>query len=653
MLRDLKRAGLKLTPQRIAIVRLFASDESHPTAQDLFERLRPRFPSMSFATVYNTLDALARAGPGGHRPPARQARRRGAVRPEHRRRTTTPCATGAAPCSTSRRARSRPRPGAVKKLRRAAPGFSVRAVERIYRGPAARECARERSRSSSTTNTRRTPWPSRFRAPRRTRTSRTPSPASRRRTAATSISQRSPTWRATPRSPATSRRRPTARPGHAHGHLDYLKQVGDPATGLPIGNTEKNLKASVAGETYEYETMYPGMAKTARDEGFDDIAEWFETLAKAEKSHAGRFTEDARRRSRADRGQSARTQEPRQRAGERAAILASCCPGVAEPSIRQRPGPLLPCPRSTPSPSSRPRTTRTTSATGTRAISRARCGGRSRSATTAACASATAARSRTCSRASTATSRSAGPTGAELLDDGDFASATELCWQCKLCYVKCPYTRGRGARVAARRAAPAHAREGAARAAQRRDAAGPRPRRAAAPRQDDGRADGARRELRQREPPRPKGDAEVARASRQSSRSRRSARRAFAGWLARHEPLPRRGSRGHRRALRDLPGDYNFPRIAASRGARAREERLGVVRPEQTCCGMPNLDGGDIDAAQGQGARQRGVARRARSTRAARSSSLQPTCGYMIRKEWPELARHAPRRKRSRRPRST
>ena len=77
--------------------------------------------------------------------------------------------------------------------------------------------------------------------------------------------------------------------GHAHGHLNYLKQVGDPATGLPIGNTEKNLKAPIAGETHEYETMYPGMAKAARDEGFDDIAEWFETLAKAEKSHAGRF----------------------------------------------------------------------------------------------------------------------------------------------------------------------------------------------------------------------------------------------------------------------------------------------------------------------------------------------------------------------------
>ncbi len=75
---------------------------------------------------------------------------------------------------------------------------------------------------------------------------------------------------------------------HAHGHLEYLKAVGDPATESPIGSTSKNLGAAVAGETYAY-TMYPGMARIARDEGFTDIAEWFETLAKAEKSHAGRF----------------------------------------------------------------------------------------------------------------------------------------------------------------------------------------------------------------------------------------------------------------------------------------------------------------------------------------------------------------------------
>jgi rubrerythrin len=77
--------------------------------------------------------------------------------------------------------------------------------------------------------------------------------------------------------------------GHAHGHLEFMEEVGDPATGEPIGATDLNLKAAIAGETHEYTDMYPGMARTAREEGFDEIAEWFETLAKAEKSHAGRF----------------------------------------------------------------------------------------------------------------------------------------------------------------------------------------------------------------------------------------------------------------------------------------------------------------------------------------------------------------------------
>ena len=77
--------------------------------------------------------------------------------------------------------------------------------------------------------------------------------------------------------------------GHAHGHLDYMKSTGDPATGMPIGETAENLAAAVAGETHEYTEMYPGMAKTAREEGFEEVADWFETLAKAEKAHAGRF----------------------------------------------------------------------------------------------------------------------------------------------------------------------------------------------------------------------------------------------------------------------------------------------------------------------------------------------------------------------------
>ena len=85
--------------------------------------------------------------------------------------------------------------------------------------------------------------------------------------------------------------------GHAHGHLEYLEAVGDPATGLPFGTSRLNLQAAVAGETHEYTDMYPGMAKAAREEGFDEIANWFETLAKAERSHANRYTRRSTRSS--------------------------------------------------------------------------------------------------------------------------------------------------------------------------------------------------------------------------------------------------------------------------------------------------------------------------------------------------------------------
>ena len=77
--------------------------------------------------------------------------------------------------------------------------------------------------------------------------------------------------------------------GHAFGHFDFLAEVGDPTTDVPVGRTADNLKSAIAGETYEYTEMYPGFAKTARDEGLEEIAEWLETLARAEKSHAGRF----------------------------------------------------------------------------------------------------------------------------------------------------------------------------------------------------------------------------------------------------------------------------------------------------------------------------------------------------------------------------
>ena len=79
--------------------------------------------------------------------------------------------------------------------------------------------------------------------------------------------------------------------GHAFGHFDFLAAAGDPVTGEPVGSTSDNLKSAIAGETYEYTEMYPGFSKTAREEGFEEVAEWLETLARAEKSHAGRFTQ--------------------------------------------------------------------------------------------------------------------------------------------------------------------------------------------------------------------------------------------------------------------------------------------------------------------------------------------------------------------------
>ena len=79
--------------------------------------------------------------------------------------------------------------------------------------------------------------------------------------------------------------------GHAFGHFDFLAEVGDPVTGVAVGATSDNLNSAITGETYEYTEMYPGFSKTARDEGFEEVAEWLETLARAEKSHAGRFTQ--------------------------------------------------------------------------------------------------------------------------------------------------------------------------------------------------------------------------------------------------------------------------------------------------------------------------------------------------------------------------
>ncbi|WP_437977272.1 transcriptional repressor [Sorangium sp. So ce295] len=134
MLACVRASGLKLTPQRLAIVRELAADPTHPTAQELFERLRPALPTMSFATVYNTLDALASAGlcaalslsPGASRFDPNMAAHHHAVCDRCGLVRDVPCEPPDP--SAERSDEIAPAPLA------AAPGFEVRAVERIYRG---------------------------------------------------------------------------------------------------------------------------------------------------------------------------------------------------------------------------------------------------------------------------------------------------------------------------------------------------------------------------------------------------------------------------------------------------------------------------------------------------------------------------------------
>jgi Fe2+ or Zn2+ uptake regulation protein len=122
MLAQVREAGLKLTPQRMAIVRELASDPSHPTAQELYDRLRPELPTMSFATVYNTLSALAAAGLCASRSLTRGPARFDANTEPHDHAVCDGCGKVLDVPRSSSRATAR------------LDGFEVHAVERVYRG---------------------------------------------------------------------------------------------------------------------------------------------------------------------------------------------------------------------------------------------------------------------------------------------------------------------------------------------------------------------------------------------------------------------------------------------------------------------------------------------------------------------------------------
>ena len=225
--------------------------------------------------------------------------------------------------------------------------------------------------------------------------------------------------------------------------------------------------------------------------------------------------------------------------------------------------------------------------------------------------------------------------GAERLAAADFASATDLCWQCKLCYVKCPYTRDEGhewmvdiPRLLTREKAQRAQRDGVT--LQDRVLGEPQllGRLTAGPMARVANFVNANRLVRKA--------AEVTAGIASDFPLPPFGGQAFGTWLARHTPLAGAGARGTLAVFATCLADYNFPRIAASAVRVLEKNGWAIVRPEQTCCGMPNLDGGDVDAARAK-AHANVEALVAEVRRGRKVVSLQPTCGYMVRKEWPEL----------------
>ncbi len=76
---------------------------------------------------------------------------------------------------------------------------------------------------------------------------------------------------------------------NAHGSFDFLKLVRDPDSGIAVGGAFKNLESLVQTETKQFNSTYPEMARTAREEGLTDVASWFETLEKAKRAHVARL----------------------------------------------------------------------------------------------------------------------------------------------------------------------------------------------------------------------------------------------------------------------------------------------------------------------------------------------------------------------------
>jgi glycerol-3-phosphate dehydrogenase subunit C len=228
-----------------------------------------------------------------------------------------------------------------------------------------------------------------------------------------------------------------------------------------------------------------------------------------------------------------------------------------------------------------------------------------------------------------------GATGAEELNAADMASVTDLCWQCKLCYIKCPYTADEDhpwlvdiPRLLTREKAQ-------------------RSRRNGVPLQD--KVLGEPQLLGQLGSGPLAPLANFVNANRLVRKVNERvlgissafplppfASRSFEKWFAHHDPLPNAGTQGEVALFATCTGDYNFPGIPANAVRVLEQNGFRVSRPAQTCCGIPNLDGGDVEAATLKA--RANVASLYAEVKAGREIVVAgPTCSYTIKKEYPDL----------------
>jgi glycerol-3-phosphate dehydrogenase subunit C len=228
-----------------------------------------------------------------------------------------------------------------------------------------------------------------------------------------------------------------------------------------------------------------------------------------------------------------------------------------------------------------------------------------------------------------------GGTGSEMLDAADFASATDHCWQCKICYIKCPYTADEGhewlvdiPRVLTREKAQRTKRSGVTLQDKALGEPGVLGALNSGPLAPLVNFVNANRLVRKAIEKTTKISAEFPLPP--------FAKQSFEKWLKHHDALEGAGKSGDVSIFSTCLGDYNFPAVPANAVRVLEKNGFRVFRPEQVCCGMPNIDGGEIDAAKEKA--RKNVASLMNEIESGRTIVVvQPTCGYMLKKEYPEL----------------